>query len=84
MSDRNIMWGAFILLVGVMVLLDLSLNRSSRQVTIREALYWSLLWVGLALAFNTGIYFTMGKQPALEFFAGYLIEKSLSVDNLFV
>ena len=84
MSDRNIMWGAFILLMGVMVLLDLGLNRSSRQVTIREALYWSLLWVGLALAFNTGIYFTMGKQPALEFFAGYLIEKSLSVDNLFV
>ncbi len=84
MSDRTLLWGAFVVLVSLMLLLDLGLNRTGRQVTIREALYWSILWIGLALAFNAGIYVTMGKQPALEFFAGYLIEKSLSVDNLFV
>lgn len=45
---------------------------------------WSLVWVSLALVFNLGIYFFQGRQPALEFLTGYLLEKSLSVDNIFV
>lgn len=84
MSAHVVLWGAFALLVVVMLAVDLGMNRKSHHVSFREALGWSLVWVGLALAFNVGIYFMMGKQPALEFLTGYLIEKSLSVDNLFV
>lgn len=84
MSSHVVLWGAFTLLVVVMLAVDLGMNRKSHQVSFKEALGWSLVWVGLALAFNVGIYFMMGKQPALEFLTGYLIEKSLSVDNLFV
>ncbi len=84
MSSSLTLWGAFTLLVVVMLAVDLGLNRKSHQVSFKEALGWSLVWVGLALVFNVGIYFMMGKQPALEFLTGYLIEKSLSVDNLFV
>lgn len=84
MSSHVVLWGAFTLLVVVMLAVDLGINRKSHHVSFREALGWSLVWVGLALTFNVGIYFMMGKQPALEFLTGYLIEKSLSVDNLFV
>ncbi len=84
MSSHVVLWGAFTLLVVVMLAVDLGMNRKSHHVSFKEALGWSLVWVGLALAFNVGIYFMMGKQPALEFLTGYLIEKSLSVDNLFV
>jgi tellurite resistance protein TerC len=84
MSSHVVLWGAFAVLVVVMLAVDLGMNRKSHHVSFREALGWSLVWVGLALAFNLGIYFMMGKQPALEFLTGYLIEKSLSVDNLFV
>ncbi len=78
------MWGIFILLMIVMLAIDLGLNRHSHRVGMREALIWSCVWVTLALLFNLGIYLTLGREPALEFLAGYLIEKSLSVDNLFV
>jgi len=84
MSSHVVLWSAFAVLVVVMLAIDLGINRKSHHVSFREALCWSLVWVGLALAFNVGIYFMMGKQPALEFLTGYLIEKSLSVDNLFV
>lgn len=67
-----------------MLAVDLGMNRKSHRVSFKEALGWSILWVGLALAFNVGIYFVLGQQKALEFLTGYLIEKSLSVDNLFV
>jgi len=79
-----LMWSMFALLMTVMLVVDLGLNRKSHTVSFKEALTWSAIWVGLALAFNTGIYFSMGSAKALEFFSGYVIEKSLSVDNLFV
>lgn len=50
----------------------------------KKALYWVAFWVGLALCFNAGIYFIMGKEKALEFLGGFVIEKSLSIDNLFL
>ena len=78
------MWGAFGLLMVVMLAVDLGMNRTAHSVSFRQALTWSLLWVSLALAFNIGIYAFMGQEKALEFFAGYVIEKSLAVDNLFV
>ncbi len=84
MTSSLLLWSAFTVLVVIMLAIDLGMNRKSHQVSFKEALSWSLIWIGLALAFNVGIYYLMGKQPALEFLTGYLIEKSLSVDNLFV
>lgn len=78
-------WIGFIAFVIVLLALDLGVfHRKSHEVKIREALIWSVVWISLALIFNYGIYVYMGKEKALEFLTGYLIEKSLSVDNLFV
>lgn len=79
------LWIAFS--VGVLALLAVDLGlaqRANRPVTRTEAAVWSMVWIGLALVFNAGIYYTSGSELALEFLAGYLIEKSLSVDNIFV
>jgi tellurite resistance protein TerC len=71
--------------VSGVLALDLGLfHRKSKEIPIREALIWSGVWVGLALSFNVAIYFWQGSQAALEFLTGYLIEKSLSLDNIFV
>jgi tellurite resistance protein TerC len=78
------MWLLFSILMTIMLAVDLGLNRKGHTVSFREALTWSTVWVALALLFNVGIYLTMGGDKALEFFSGYVIEKSLSVDNLFV
>jgi len=68
-----------------MLALDLGVfHRRSHEVTIKEAMVWSCVWIGLALLFNLGVYYWRGTEPAFEFLAGYLIEKSLSVDNIFV
>lgn len=84
MTETAIMWLVFLILFGIMLVVDLGLNRKGHVVSFREALIWSVVWVALALLFNAGIYLTMGSGKALEFFSGYIIEKSLSVDNLFV
>ena len=64
---------------------DLSLLRKqSHEIKIREALLQTLFWVSLAVVFGIGVYFVKGKQLALEFFTGYILEESLSIDNLFV
>lgn len=78
------MWAGFGLLMVIMLAIDLGMNRKAHKVSFRQALTWSIIWVSLALAFNAGIYVFLGKIKALEFFTGYVIEKSLSVDNLFV
>ncbi|MCX7921968.1 MAG: TerC family protein [Clostridia bacterium] len=54
------------------------------KLSTKKALAWVAFWIGLALAFNVGIYFFMGKEKALEFLGGYIIEQSLSIDNLFL
>lgn len=78
-------WAGFIAFVMLLLAIDLGVfHRKSHEVKIKEALIWSAVWISLALIFNYGIYIFMGKEKALEFLAGYLIEKSLSVDNLFV
>lgn len=84
MTAQTMMWGTFGLLMIVMLAIDLGMNRRAHEVTFRQASAWSVIWVSLAMAFNIGIYFFLGKIKALEFFTGYVIEKSLSVDNLFV
>jgi len=78
-------WLAFNAFVLGMLALDLGVfHRKAHAVTVREAATWSAVWVALALIFNFGIYLWKGQEPALQFLAGYLIEKSLSVDNIFV
>ncbi|RDV15716.1 TerC family protein [Pontibacter diazotrophicus] len=77
-----ILFNAFVLLL---LGLDLFVfHRKEHEVKIKEALLWSLFWIMLSLGFNAVIYYWQGPGPALEFLTGYLIEKSLSVDNLFV
>jgi tellurite resistance protein TerC len=79
------MWIGFLALVAVMLAIDLGIfHRRAHKITIREALAWAAVWFGLAMLFNIWIYFEFGAEPALQFLTGYLIEKSLSVDNLFV
>lgn len=73
--------------VGIVIMLALDLfvfHRKAHEVGIKEAVCWSLIWVGLALLFNVYIYYARGSYDALKFFTGYVIEKSLSIDNLFV
>ncbi len=68
-----------------MLVLDLAVfNRGPHTVRFKEAIGWSIFWIGLAAAFAVLVYFWRGKTPALDFVTGYLIEESLSVDNLFV
>jgi tellurite resistance protein TerC len=78
-------WIAFNLFVVIAVALDLGVfHRKAHKITLREALLWSLAWIALAVAFGLLILHFRGRQPALEFFTGYVVEKALSVDNLFV
>ena len=78
-------WILFNLFVLAMLVLDLGVfNRRAHSYSFRDALGWSALWVGLAAGFAVLVYFWHGRAAALEFATGYLIELSLSVDNLFV
>src|SRR5213080_2217101 len=78
-------WIGFNLFVLALLALDLGVfHRNSHVVSLKEAGIWSVVWITLALTFNAGLYFYMGPEPALQFFTGYLIEKSLSVDNIFI
>ena len=83
--DTPLHWIAFIIFVLVAIAVDLGVfHRKAHKISIKESLVWSVVWVTLAIAFGLWILHGYGRQPALEFFTGYIIEKSLSVDNLFV
>jgi len=85
MSTQTLLWVGFSAFVLAMLVLDLAVfHRKAHVVRVKEALVWSAVWIGLALAFNVAIYFLKGKEAAIQFLTGYVIEKSLSVDNLFV
>ena len=85
MEINGFVWAGFLLFVALMLIIDLGVfHRKSHVVKIREAMVWSAVWISLALLFNVGVYFFLGKVKAIEFLTGYVIEKSLSVDNLFV
>jgi tellurite resistance protein TerC len=78
-------WVGFLTLVLAMLALDLGvLNRKDHVISPREALRWSALWVALALAFGGLVWARYGADSGLEYLTGYVIEKSLSVDNIFV
>jgi tellurite resistance protein TerC len=78
-------WIGFNVMVLFLLALDLGVfNRKAHAVSVKEALGWSALWVSLAIGFGLWIGQSMGRQSMLEFYAGYLVEQALSVDNLFV
>ena len=85
MAHQMLLWGSFGTFVLTMLALDLGVfHRHAHVVRVKEALRWSAVWIGLAFLFNIGVYCWRGTDVALQFLAGYLIEESLSVDNLFV
>ena len=76
---------AFIVLILALLALDLGLMRTgNRQQSLKGSLIWSAFWIGLAAAFNVFVWWEFGKDAALQFSAGYLLEEALSVDNVFV
>ncbi|MBS0054056.1 TerC family protein [Yersinia sp. Marseille-Q3913] len=89
-----LLWGSFAVVVTIMLAIDLLLQgrRGSQTMTLRQAACWSLIWVSLSLLFNAGFWWylaeTVGREvadkQALAFLTGYLIEKALAVDNVFV
>ncbi len=85
MSHELILWVGFNIFILLMLALDLGVfQKKVHAVSVKEALIWSTVWIVLAMLFNVFIYFDMGEVKAVEFFTGYLIERSLSVDNIFV
>lgn len=80
-----VFWGGFLLLIASLLALDLGVfNRKAHAIRFKEALLWTVVWVSFAMLFNIGIFYWRGPDVAMQFLAGYLIEQSLSVDNLFI
>jgi len=78
-------WGGFLGLIISLLLVDLLIfHRRAHEVALKEALGWTAVWIAVAVAFGAGVWLWLGPGPGLEFYTGYVIEKSLSVDNLFV
>ena len=83
--DQTWLWVGFNVFVLAMLAVDLLVfHKEAHEVTSAEAAAWSVVWIALALLFGAGVYAFMGREAGLEFFTGYLIEKALSVDNIFV
>ena len=78
-------WAGFNVFILFLLALDLGLfHRESKEITVKDALLWTLFYVVISFAFSVLVYYTFGQEKAFEFITGYLIEKSLSVDNIFV
>lgn len=85
MSNQILPWIIFNIFVLGMLILDLWIfHHKAHVIKIKESLVWTAVWIILALFFNLGIYFWCGQEKAIEFLTGYLIEKSLSIDNIFI
>lgn len=85
MEENIFFWLGFIVLVIFLLILDLGvLNRGSRHISVKKALYLTAFWISLALIFGVFVSFQFGTDKGMEYFAGYAIEKAMSVDNLFV
>lgn len=85
MEHSLLLWVVFNIFIIIMLLVDLVVfHRKEHEESIKEALIWTGVWITLALLFGLGVNYYMGGQVALDYYTGYLIEKSLSVDNIFV
>lgn len=83
--DQTWLWVGFNVFVLAMLAVDLLVfHREAHEVRVREAAAWSAVWIAMAVLFGSGVYAVMGRAAGLEFFTGYVIEKALSVDNIFV
>ncbi len=83
--EETIHWVGFTVLVVLLLVLDLAVfHRKTHKIKVNEALWTSAFWIALSLLFNVFVYYWKGRAAGVEFLTGYLIEKSLSVDNLFV
>ncbi len=79
------LWTLFNLFVVFLLYLDLAVfHKKDHEIPIKEALLWSVIWIVVAFIFNAGVFVVAGADKGLQFFTGYLLERSLSVDNLFV
>lgn len=84
MSEATL-WIGFNVFVLIMLILDLGVfHRKSKEIAVKDALIWTAVWITMAFLFNVFVFYHLGEEKAFEFFTGYLIEKSLSVDNIFV
>src|SRR5262249_3933817 len=83
-TSHPLVWLAFVVFVIVASGVDLGIYRRRGHMTTRSALMWVFVWGCIALAFDAGIWRYLGRQKAEEFFLGYVLEQSLSIDNLFV
>ena len=85
MNDNLWLWIGFNTFVLFMLALDLGVfHRKTHVVSFKESIFWTILWVVLAMVFNVGLWYCAGPEKGLEFLLGYVIEKSLSIDNVFI
>ena len=77
-------WGGLLAFLAVVIVVDLKVGSAQRQMTVRTAALWSAIWVGLAIAFGAGLWLLEGAEAGESYFAGYVMEKALSLDNVFV
>lgn len=84
MDVSSTLWVATIMVLGALIAVDFFIGRKPHEVSLKEAGIWTVVWIALAVLFGLGLWAFAGGQPAGEFFAGFVTEKSLSVDNLFV
>ncbi len=84
-NHESLLWAVFGVVILILFALDMGVfHRKSHEVGIKEALVWSGIWLAAAIVFNLLVYLWMGTESAIEFAAGYLVERTLSFDNLFV
>ena len=77
-------WGALLAFLAVMVVVDLKVGSAQRNMTVRTAAIWSAIWIALAIAFGGGLWLLEGAEAGESYYAGYVMEKALSLDNVFV
>lgn len=79
------MWAGFIIIVITLLVFDLGvLHRRQREISIKESLYMSVFYIAIALAFGTWVWFDLGAQSGKEYFTGFIVEKTLAMDNVFI
>jgi tellurite resistance protein TerC len=82
--NQTLFWALFTLVVVALLGLDLGLQRRKEAISVRKALVWSAIWIAFAVVFGVVLYFWQGRTASLEFATAYVIELSLSIDNLFI
>jgi tellurite resistance protein TerC len=83
--NQTVLWIGFNVFVLLMLVLDLGVfHRGAKEIKVKDALIWTGIWIMLSLMFNVFVFYQFGEDKAYEFLTGYLIEKSLSIDNIFV